>query len=110
MTFGLHFGMIHIYVSTVRMKRRGKSDTIYLKYRHKLRKVKKQRYVNTGGICEKCGKAFKADKLEIHHVESVTTHPELATSYKNIRLLCHECHVDLHRKQRAEQLASERGW
>ncbi|MCB1463138.1 MAG: HNH endonuclease [Nitratireductor sp.] len=42
-----------------------------------------------GWKCVECG---KAGRLEVHHVQPVRTHPELAFELSNLKSLCPSCH------------------
>lgn len=95
--FGLYF-----YVSSVRMKRRRTTDE-QMRNKHKaLRKKKLLLYKQQCGCCELCGRHFGTESLEIHHLIGVKENPGLALSTKNMVLLCHECHVSVHRDPRDE--------
>lgn len=43
-----------------------------------------------GWKCTECGSKYR---LEVHHVQSVRTHPELAFTLANLAVLCAPCHV-----------------
>lgn len=40
--------------------------------------------------CQHCG---ARNKLEVHHVKSVRTHPELVFDLSNLQTLCRDCHA-----------------
>ena len=91
--FGLYF-----YVSSIRMKRRRSIDE-KLRNNHKaLRKKKLLLYKAQGGCCAYCGGHFGTESLEIHHLAGVSENPGLALATSNMVLLCHECHLKVHRK------------
>lgn len=92
--FGLYF-----YVSSIRMKRRRTIDEKMRNHQKTLRKKKLLLYKTQSGRCEMCGKHFGTEALEIHHLLGVSENPGLALALRNMVLLCHECHVDLHRKR-----------
>ena len=91
--FGLYF-----YVSSIRMKRRRTIDEKMRNQRKVLLKKKKLLYKQQDGCCEMCGRHFGTEALEIHHLIGVSENPGLALATSNLVLLCHECHVELHRK------------
>lgn len=91
--FGLYF-----YVSSVRMKRRRSKDE-QMRHHHKtLRKKKLLLYKQQDGCCEMCGRHFGTEALEIHHLVGISENPGLALATNNMVLLCHDCHVEVHRK------------
>lgn len=91
--FGLYF-----YVSSIRMKRRRTIDEKMRNQRKVLLKKKLLLYESQGGCCEMCGGHFGTEALEIHHLVGVSENPSLALATSNLVLLCHECHVNVHRK------------
>lgn len=91
--FGLYF-----YVSSTRMKRRRTIDEQLRWHRKVLRKHKLLLYKEQDGCCMRCGKHYGTEELEIHHLVGVRENPGLALEFTNLVLLCHECHVKVHRK------------
>jgi 5-methylcytosine-specific restriction endonuclease McrA len=91
--FGLYF-----YVSSIRMKRRRTIDEKMRNQHKTLRKKKLLLYKQQDGCCEMCGRHFGTEALEIHHLVGVRENPGLALATSNLVLLCHECHVKVHRK------------
>lgn len=91
--FGLYF-----YVSSIRMKRRRRIDEKMRNHRKVLMKKKQLLYSMNGGSCELCGKHFAPASLEIHHLIGRSENPGLLLQTRNMVLLCHECHVAVHRK------------
>ena len=92
--FGLHF-----YVSSIRMKRRRSIDEQMRNKRRLLKKKKSLLYKVQGGCCELCGEHFGTEALEIHHLVGVSENPGMALKTNNMVLLCHRCHLEVHRKQ-----------
>lgn len=90
--FGLYF-----YVSSIRIKLRRTIDEKMRNQRKVLLK-KKLLYKQQDGCCEMCGRHFGTEALEIHHLIGVSENPGLALATSNLVLLCHECHVEVHRK------------
>lgn len=41
----------------------------------------------------RCGECGARGRLEIHHVQPVKTHPELAFDMGNLKALCSQCHA-----------------
>jgi 5-methylcytosine-specific restriction endonuclease McrA len=91
-------GSIYFYITRYRMKRRGRNDDVSRNHRHKLMRLKHQRYKKNGGCCELCDKPTSEDQLEIHHILPVSERPELVASKHNIMIVCHRCHQHLHGK------------
>lgn len=94
--FGLYF-----YVSSVRMKRRRSKDEQMRNQRKVLQRNKRLLYQQQEGCCAVCGRHLAPEALEIHHVVPVSVNPGMALQAKNLVLLCHECHVAVHRHGRA---------
>lgn len=91
--FGLYF-----YVSSIRMKRRRTIDEKMRNHHKELRKKKLLLYKVQDGCCSNCGRHFGSEALEIHHLVGISENPGLALATSNMVLLCHECHVKVHRK------------
>ena len=91
--FGLYF-----YVSSIRMKRRRTIDEKMRNHHKELRKKKLLLYKLQDGCCSNCGRHFGSEALEIHHLVGISESPSLALVTSNLVLLCHECHVKVHRK------------
>lgn len=89
--FGLYF-----YVSDVRMRRRPDRDQRLRNKRKLLGVIKRQLYTQQAGCCNRCGRRYDMDCLEMHHIVSVKDAPHLACTKRNIELLCHECHRSEH--------------
>lgn len=95
--FGLYF-----YVSSIRMKRRRSADEKARNQRKTLQRKKRLLYQLQDGCCEYCGRHLAADALEIHHVIPMSVNPGLALQTKNLILLCHDCHVAVHKNKREQ--------
>lgn len=91
-------GGVYIYVSSVRLKRRGWRDHLNRKYQRKLKRQKCRLYMEAGGCCMLCGREFGLDVLELHHIRPVSEAPELYARKSNLQLLCHDCHRRQHRR------------
>lgn len=92
--FGLYF-----YVSSVRMKRRRTIDEKMRNKRNRLLRKKPRLYKHQDGRCMFCGCRFDMGELEIHHLVGVSENASLALRMSNMVLLCHECHVKVHREK-----------
>lgn len=88
---------IYIYISSCRMKPRVKSDDLRRNKRNKLTRKKIMIYEKKGGCCELCGSHFPLSELQIHHIRPVNLYLELISKESNLRLLCAECHVKVHK-------------
>lgn len=51
-----------------------------------------------GKGCELCGKYLTAETSELHHIKPQSLYPKLKYDPSNLMLLCHECHVGLHKE------------
>ena len=59
---------------------------------------------SVGGLCENCLKKGIYSPGEIvHHIEHITPAnvetPEVTLDWRNLELLCRECHADIHAKR-----------
>lgn len=86
-------------------------DKLYRFYKSKLWKQKKEKVLsdfhNECMWCRDKGKIVRAE--EVHHVQYVRTHPELALDeyymykgqwYRNLIPLCHDCHDKVHERMK----------
>ena len=88
--FGLHFA-----VSNGRIKKR--SDGRDYSCSKMLRCTRAAVFEAQGHKCPLCGAEFKDfRKMEAHHVLPWCRFPELRYNKKNIVMLCHDCHKDVH--------------
>jgi len=53
-------------------------------------KIKKQRYDDVKGKCEKCGKPFPIEECDAHHKHSIKSGG--SNAYSNCKILCKPCH------------------
>jgi len=56
---------------------------------------------SVGGLCEDCLKSGKIKAgLVVHHIKPITpeniTDPNITLSFKNLRLVCQDCHAKEH--------------
>lgn len=54
-----------------------------------------------GGLCERCLSAGRYNPgVVVHHIQPITpaniSDPEITLSFRNLRLLCVQCHADMH--------------
>ena len=68
-------------------------------------KILRQRKLMSNPVCEECDKSQRSKLAdEVHHivpVESASTASgmkSLMFNYSNLKSLCHECHVEIHRQ------------
>ena len=79
-----------------------------------IRRVKERLYKEHDGRCPHCGRKFGQDAMEMHHVLPYARFQDLINDERNMILLCHDCHKEIHcnpwRNIRLmEQKASELG-
>ena len=89
---------VHIYVSSIRMKRRRSVDEKLRNKNKTLRRYKNILYAEQEGCCGDCGKFAPVDGLEIHHIIGVSEAPGLMLKKRNMVLLCPSCHRERHRR------------
>ncbi len=89
---------IYIYVTRYRMKRRDKQDNFRRNKRRALNRIRHRLYEAQKGVCRICGNPFPLSALEAHHVRGLSTRKTEYLKQRNIELLCHNCHVELHKK------------
>lgn len=98
----IKIGPVRVYVTTFRMKKRRPSEERWRnksRFRHEaqVRLWKRQK-----GVCAICGRQLLLDgDAEIHHVIPMSERPDLVRSLGNMQLLCHDCHVRVHREYEA---------
>ena len=72
------------------------------------RNIKLGLMTRRGNGCELCGRKGDEASIELHHIKPIMTHPELAKADDNIMLLCHECHVGIHREMQENEKLIEK--
>lgn len=88
---------IYFYISNVRMKKRPKRDILFTGFREDHYVENKRKiYERQEHKCPHCGQVFEYDQLENHHYLPVGRFPELQWSIRNMILLCHKCHKEVH--------------
>lgn len=90
-------GWFYITFSNCRVKKR---DTCGYstsgEFAHKLRDIKEKLYKKCDGVCPHCGQHHDISFMEIHHVLPWARFPELRGTKRNMMLLCHHCHKEVH--------------
>ncbi len=67
-------------------------------------KVRSEYAASVGGLCENCLKKgiYRPGDI-VHHIEHITPdniyNPEITLSFKNLRLVCRECHAEEHNER-----------
>ena len=56
----------------------------------------KHYYKLQNGCCPHCGQHFTFREMEVHHVLPWSRFPELRAMEKNMLVLCHKCHKEIH--------------
>jgi 5-methylcytosine-specific restriction endonuclease McrA len=90
--FGLYF-----YVSSIRMRPRRTIDEKMRNQRKILKGMRPSLYKDQNGCCPMCGRHLEEYAMELHHKIGVSESPHLALNRKNLVLLCHNCHVEIHK-------------
>lgn len=61
-----------------------------------LNKMKHKLYESTDGCCQVCGKKHDFKHLQLHHILPFARISQFATDERNVMLLCHRCHQEIH--------------
>lgn len=59
-------------------------------------RAKTRLYKELGGRCQHCGRKFDFGVMELHHVLPYARFQDLFKDGRNLLLLCHECHKEVH--------------
>lgn len=86
---------LHIYVVGHAMKERKRNERE--KHKNRLRRIRLEK-LHDGQGCELCGKHLTAQTSELHHIKPLSLYPQLKYVPDNLMLLCHDCHVGLHKE------------
>lgn len=94
-------GRLYFTISNCRVKRRDTSgyqrDNATAK---RLYRTKLHLYEQTKGTCQICGKPLElksgAELAELHHILPCSRFNELKTDERNVMILCHACHKEIH--------------
>ena len=92
--FMIKLWKLHIYFANAPLRPRKRNDRE--KQKNKLRTIR-LRKLHEGKGCELCGKYLTAQTSELHHIKPIALYPKLKYNPDNIMLLCHDCHVGLHK-------------
>jgi transcription elongation factor Elf1 len=98
-TFKKTFKVLGLYftVSNCRVKKRISCG--YSRQGHDgklILQAKKRLYEAYDGRCPHCGRKFDFDTMELHHVLPYARFQDLITDERNLLLLCHDCHKEVH--------------
>ena len=90
-------GWFYITFSNCRVKKRDtcgydRGDNLA----NNLRDIKGKLYERCQGVCPHCGQHYDMRWMEIHHVLPWARFPELRGAKRNMLLLCHHCHKEVH--------------
>ena len=61
-----------------------------------MRDIKGKLYERCQGVCPHCGQHYDIRQMELHHVLPWSRFPELRGMKRNMLLLCHHCHKEVH--------------
>ena len=61
-----------------------------------MRDIKGKLYERCQGVCPHCGQHHDISQMELHHVLPWARFPELRGTKRNMLLLCHHCHKEVH--------------
>ncbi len=90
-------GWFYITFSNCRVKKRHSCGySTSLEFAHELRDIKEKLYKKCEGVCPHCGQHHDISFMEIHHVLPWARFPELRGTKRNMMLLCHHCHKEVH--------------
>lgn len=66
------------------------------KGRNDMREIKTKIYEKQGRCCPICGLYFEYKQMEAHHILPFARSRELSMKHRNIVMLCHHCHREVH--------------
>ena len=90
-------GWFYITFSNCRVKKRDTCGySTSREFCHELRDIKEKLYNKCEGVCPHCGQHHDISFMEIHHVLPWARFPELRGTKRNMMLLCHSCHKEVH--------------
>lgn len=64
--------------------------------RSPMKHLKHKIYSRAEGCCEMCGKPVEYKNSQLHHVLPYARMMQFATDERNVMLLCHGCHQEIH--------------
>lgn len=90
-------GRLYITLSNCRVKKRDVCGYNRAgKLADNLRDIKGKLYESNNHLCPHCKNEFDINEMELHHVLPWARYPELRATKKNVLLLCHYCHKEIH--------------
>lgn len=90
--FGLYFT-----ISNCRVKKRHACGYSRAGYEgKKLWRIKNRLYKQHEGKCPHCGRPFAFEAMELHHVLPFARFQDLITDDRNVIMICHDCHKEIH--------------
>ena len=90
-------GKLYITFSSCRVKKReGSGYDRSAKLAYNMRDIKGQMYDKQQGVCPHCGQKYEMRTMELHHILPWGRFPDLRTTRRNLLLLCHTCHKEIH--------------
>lgn len=90
-------GWFYITFSNCRVKKRDTCGySTSWEFAHELRDIKEKLYKKCEGVCPHCGQHYDISFMELHHVLPWARFPELRGTKRNMMLLCHHCHKEVH--------------
>lgn len=93
----LKLGGLYFTISNCRVKIRNLCGyNLKRDERKKMFKFKSRFFKFNNGCCPHCGRKFKIDGMELHHVLPYSRFRELFNDERNMILLCHDCHKEVH--------------
>lgn len=93
--FMIKMWKLHIYVVGHSMRERKRNERE--KQKNRLRSIRLKK-LHEGNGCELCGKHLTQQTSELHHIKPLALYPQLKYVPDNLMLLCHDCHVGLHKE------------
>ena len=78
----------------IRLKNRSKSESTRSVFNTK--SFRKHCYERSGHRCEICGKEVTWENCELHHILPFSRFAQYGMDERNMKCLCHDCHVNIH--------------
>lgn len=89
--FGLYFA-----VANCRIQKRWGDRPMSEKGRNDIRDIKNQLYKKQKHVCPLCQQEHPYKYMELHHKLPWPRFPELRMKHRNLVMLCHDCHKEVH--------------
>ena len=112
-TWKRSFKLGHMFITFSNCRLKKRHDFREYPGKTRAKDIKSQMMEEQGGVCPICGKAYDWDAMELHHVLPWCRFKNLRGDRRNIMLLCHDCHHEIHinpwkmidmMKEKAEEL------